>query len=206
MFEPDETWAACVQTGALRAQSEWNRRGGVDGVPLELVRLPKTARWRNAGAQLARFIVERDLCAVIGPSDRAAAHVAAQVATRLRVPIITLCSDPALTAAKDPWIFCAAACDREPAAHGSASVLSVPGDGRHALGAALGHGAMHAVARAAEATGASRDSIREGLARIRRSPRRAGLEWFRTAGKREERSNAGNAPATDAVCSGKHHE
>jgi len=115
LFEPEESWADCIQSGALLAQSEWNGRGEAGGVVVELVRLPKTAAWRDAGAQLARFIVERDLCAVIGPSESAAAHVAVQVATRLRVPIITFSSDSALTAAKAPWIFSAVPSDLEQA-------------------------------------------------------------------------------------------
>ena len=136
LFEPDAAWADRIQAGALEAQAEWNGRGGVAGSSLELVRLPSTAPWRGAGAQLARFIVEHDLCALIGPSDSASAHIAVQVATRLRVPIIALSADPTLTAAKDPWIFAGVPSDLEqarallrralPRPEGRAALLVVP--------------------------------------------------------------------------------
>ncbi len=138
LFEPDPATADQVERSALLVQSDWNQRGGVHGRALRVVRIPAASGWQDGGAKLAQFIQKHKLCAVIGPHDADSAHVAAQVATRMRVPILTLCADPTLTAAKDPWIF----------------------------RASTGDEALQAVARAAQAQGASRDAIREGLAQL----------------------------------------
>ncbi len=48
---------------------------------------------------------ERPFGALVGGEDPVAAHVAAQIATRARVPYLTLSGAPDLTRIGDPWIF-----------------------------------------------------------------------------------------------------
>ena len=107
--------AEALAAGAEAAVAEANARGGVDGRPLQLVKLVSPRPWRDGASMMARLIFDEGLAALIGPLDGAAAHVAAQIATRKRIPLITLSPEAALTRAMDPWVF-----------------RGVPGDGEQA--------------------------------------------------------------------------
>jgi len=104
-----------LASGASVAAAEINASGGIDGRRLQLVVLEPASPWRDTGSLLARTIFTDGLSALIGPTEAASAHVAAQVGTKSRIPVITLAAEDSLTQAGDPWIF-----------------RGIPGDGQQA--------------------------------------------------------------------------
>ncbi len=104
------TGAQCVR-GAEQAAAEANATGGIDGKPVELVRASPAQPWRGFAKQTAELIALPDLVALVGPIDGVEGHLAAQIATRNRIPIVGLFSDISLTRAFDPWIFRGAPAD-----------------------------------------------------------------------------------------------
>jgi hypothetical protein len=94
-----------VARGAAAAVAEVNADGGIDGRLLELVRLRAPEPWRDGAMLTARLAFEGDVVALIGPVDPDGAHVAAQIATKRRIPVVTLTSDESLTRVQDPWVL-----------------------------------------------------------------------------------------------------
>jgi ABC-type branched-subunit amino acid transport system substrate-binding protein len=94
-----------LTAGARAAVAQINARDGVNGRPLRVVRLPAGRPWSDGARLMARLIFAEKPVALIGPSDRASAHLAAQIATRSRVPVITLSPEGSLTRAGNPWVF-----------------------------------------------------------------------------------------------------
>lgn len=103
--------------GAARAADEINRAGGVGGRELRLFRMPPSKDpWMDGAASLARFAYSNGLDAMIGPDGRELSHLAAQIATKKRIPLISLSAGDALTRVMDPWIFRGVPDDRVQAA------------------------------------------------------------------------------------------
>ncbi len=99
--------------GARSAAAEINRDGGIGGRRVEMVALPPaTEAWRDAAAEIARLVFEKHVGVLVGPADGTGSHVAAQIATRARVPLITLSAESSLTKAGSPWVFQAVPDDR----------------------------------------------------------------------------------------------
>jgi len=96
--------ADALAAGARSAVAEVNASGGIDGRPLHLVRAAPARPWNGAG-RISALVFQQDLIAVIGPEDGATAHTVAQIATRRRVPVITLAAEDSLTRALDPWVL-----------------------------------------------------------------------------------------------------
>lgn len=105
LLEPPGPWGDRVAAGAEAAAASVNAQGGIAGRRLEVVRLDPGRPWRDGPRRVARLILEQDLVALIGPTDAVAAHEAAQVATKLCRPLITLSPEGSLTAVGDPWIL-----------------------------------------------------------------------------------------------------
>jgi len=94
-----------LAAGAAEAVAQLNAEGGINGRSVALVSLPPARPWRDGAGETARLLLASSPVALIGPADRAGAHVAAQIATRWRLPLIVLTPAQSLTRAKDPWIF-----------------------------------------------------------------------------------------------------
>lgn len=94
-----------LAASAAEAVAELNAEGGIDGRLVALVSLSPPRPWRDGAGETARLLLESSAVALIGPADRAGAHVAAQIATRWRRPLIALSPAQTLTRVKDPWIF-----------------------------------------------------------------------------------------------------
>lgn len=116
LFESGGLQGASLVRGAESAVTRINAEGGVCGRPLELLRLSVPGPWRDIAGLMARAVFEEDLVAVVGPADRRGAHLAAQIVTRRRVPLLALSAGTALTRVKDPWIYQGVPDDREQAA------------------------------------------------------------------------------------------
>ncbi len=91
--------------GVEAAIREINEEGGMAGHQLELVRLQESRPWFNGGGRVAQLAVQEGLVALIGAGTGAGAHVMAQIATRLRIPLVVLSAEDSLTRTMDPWVF-----------------------------------------------------------------------------------------------------
>jgi len=94
-----------LTTGAEKAVEEINAAGGIDGLRLDLVTLAVHGPWRDGADLTARLVFDNRVVGLIGPTDGELAHVAAQIATRKRIPVITLSPEESLTRAMVPWVF-----------------------------------------------------------------------------------------------------
>ncbi|MBI4676591.1 MAG: amino acid ABC transporter substrate-binding protein [Elusimicrobia bacterium] len=115
LLETPGTFAGRMAAGARAAADEVNASGGVGGRPLSLRLIQDPNPWKTGAGLMARLSSEPGLAALIGPQDGAGAHLAAQIATRRRIPIIVLSPEESLTQAKDPWVFRAVPDDAEQA-------------------------------------------------------------------------------------------
>lgn len=121
--------------GAMSAAAEVNRDGGIDGRRVEIAVLqPATGAWRDTASNLGRLLFEEHVVALMGARDGATAHVAAQIATRARVPLITLSAESSLTRAGSPWVFRAVPDDRAQVRALLAAAFATP-RGRRAIAA-----------------------------------------------------------------------
>ncbi|MFQ5763292.1 MAG: ABC transporter substrate-binding protein [Rhodospirillales bacterium] len=142
-----DPWSASLAAGAAAAAERINRAGGINDHPLVLTSLPVARPWQDGAARIARLAAAPGTVALLGAADGAEAHLAAQVATRLRLPLITVSPEVTLTQAGSTWVFRAVADDREQArsllarlpggAAGRRGVLVVPAgrEGRERLAA-----------------------------------------------------------------------
>jgi hypothetical protein len=128
----DDPWSLALMAGAQEAAAVIRRQGGVDGRPLNLVPLPVSRPWRDGAAPIAHLAADPDTVALLSGGDGATAHMTAQVAARLRLPLLTASPETSLTQAGAVWVFRTVADDRRQAA---AVLNQVPGgpSGRQAL-------------------------------------------------------------------------
>jgi phosphoribosylcarboxyaminoimidazole (NCAIR) mutase len=70
----------------------------------EVVGIPSELAWGKSSSQLVDLIYKREAVALIA-TDRAAAHLAEQIAVKSFLPVIALSSDRKLTSTNIPWIF-----------------------------------------------------------------------------------------------------
>lgn len=119
--------------GARAAAAEVNAGGGVRGRPLRLVYLPPARPWADGPGRLARLVFDEDVVALVGPVDPIGAHVAGQIGTRSRIPVITLSSEDSLTRAGVPWILRGVPSDVAQARAGLERSLAAPRGARAAI-------------------------------------------------------------------------
>lgn len=124
--------------GARAAASEVNGAGGVRGRPVRLVHLPPSRPWVDGPGRLARLVFEENVVALVGPVDPIGAHVAAQIGTRSRIPVITLSPEDSLTRAGVPWVLRGIPSDAAQARAGLERALAVPGGARAAIAVPAG--------------------------------------------------------------------
>ena len=99
------TFGGFLSAGARAAAEAANQAGGIAGRPVAVRELADADPWKSGAGRIARLLDEPGLAALVGPQDGSAAHVAVQVATRRRIPIIALSPEASLTEAGDPWVF-----------------------------------------------------------------------------------------------------
>jgi len=136
--------------GAIAAAADLNAAGGVDGRYVRLIPVQATGPWQGVAPAIARLVFDHDVVALIGAADGATGHLAAQVATRARVPLVTTSLDGTLGQAHDPWIVRALPSDR-------AQVIALLRD-------VATDGSTYAVVPAGRGGRARRRAIRSGLA------------------------------------------
>lgn len=103
LFAPDTGDASM---GARLAIELRNAGGGLRGTPLRLVERWSDDPWRGGAREMVRLVYEDSVWAVLGSVTGDATHVAEQVATKARVPLLApVSADPTLTYIRIPWIF-----------------------------------------------------------------------------------------------------
>jgi ABC-type branched-subunit amino acid transport system substrate-binding protein len=91
--------------GAALAAAELNGSGGMGGQPIELLQVAPAHPWRDGASLTARLAFEANVIALVGPADGIGSHVAAQIATRKRIPLLSIAPEDTLTETHVPWVF-----------------------------------------------------------------------------------------------------
>jgi branched-chain amino acid transport system substrate-binding protein len=98
--------------GALLAQDELNRAGGHGGRPFRLLPAWSSGPWGAAVVSLTHRVFDDRVWAIIGAPDGAATHLAAQVAIKANLLVLSPGStDVSVHAASSPWMFSLSAGD-----------------------------------------------------------------------------------------------
>ena len=100
LVEVDRSVAAAISAAALVALADVK-----DASVTLAMHDPAKGPWDGTGTAIARMLDGDPLVALVGATDGATAHIAAQIATRRRIPLFTLSPEDTLTRAFDPWIF-----------------------------------------------------------------------------------------------------
>ncbi|HEX6880817.1 MAG TPA: ABC transporter substrate-binding protein, partial [Terriglobales bacterium] len=92
--------------GARLAIEDANREGGYHGKPYRLVPVWDANPWTGGVGKLARAVESEKAWAIIGGTDGATIHLAAQVTTRLPIVVLNAAAtDRSIHNANVPWIF-----------------------------------------------------------------------------------------------------
>jgi len=60
--------------------------------------------WGKASSELVKLVYDPDVIGVV-TTDRAASHLAEQLAVKVMFPVVAISADPTLTSTNVPWIF-----------------------------------------------------------------------------------------------------
>jgi ABC-type branched-subunit amino acid transport system substrate-binding protein len=103
LFAPDTGDAL---NGASLAVEELNAAGGFRGTPFRIVARWTEDPWGSGAGEMVRLAYDDSVWAVLGSVDGAGTHIAEQVATKARIPLLSpISADPSLTHIRIPWIF-----------------------------------------------------------------------------------------------------
>lgn len=92
--------------GATLALEQANADGGYRGKPFRLVIRWAPDPWRAGSNMVIRLVYEDRVWAVIGSIDGDSTHVAEQIVTKARVPLLSpIATDSTLTYIRIPWMF-----------------------------------------------------------------------------------------------------
>ena len=104
--KPDDPIGGPMVNGASLAIEEANEGGGFYGIPYCLVKRWSNDPWRAGSKEMVRLVYQDSVWAVIGSFNGSATHIAEQVATKARIPLLSpVSADPTLTYIRIPWIF-----------------------------------------------------------------------------------------------------
>lgn len=99
--EGGDLWCA-----ASLAVEQANQQGGYRGKPFRLVARWSDNPWTGGAAHLTRMVYEDGVWAILGGIDSASMHLAEQVTTKARLPLVCAASsDRTANSAIVPWIF-----------------------------------------------------------------------------------------------------
>jgi ABC-type branched-subunit amino acid transport system substrate-binding protein len=97
-----------LKTGELRIGVFGPNAGklvaGIKQDGFRLIPVPSEQNWGKSSTALVELVYKDKVAGIIA-TDRASAHLAAQIAVKTFVPVIALSSDKTLTSTNIPWIF-----------------------------------------------------------------------------------------------------
>jgi branched-chain amino acid transport system substrate-binding protein len=95
-----------AQHGAELAVRNANIKGGLNGIPFQLVTLSMEGPWGTGSKQAVKLIFEEKVWALLGSHDGRNAHLVEQAATKTQVVFVSAwAGDPTLSQAFVPWFF-----------------------------------------------------------------------------------------------------
>ena len=99
--EAGDLWCA-----AVLAIEQANQQGGYRGKPFRLVARWSDNPWTGGAAQLTQMVYADGVWAIVGGIDSASTHLAEQVTTKARLPLVCAAStDRTANSAIVPWMF-----------------------------------------------------------------------------------------------------
>jgi branched-chain amino acid transport system substrate-binding protein len=102
--------------GAEIAVNEANRKGGLNGIPFELVTRYMEGPWGTGSKEAVSLIFEEKVWAILGSHDGRNAHLVEQAATKATIVFMSSwAGDPTLSQAFVPWFFNCVPNDRQQA-------------------------------------------------------------------------------------------
>jgi branched-chain amino acid transport system substrate-binding protein len=102
---PDKKSLA-AKNGAELAVAEANKRGGINGRPVELAIRSMEGPWGTGAKETVNLIFNDEVCAILASIDGRNAHLVEQVATKSRVVLLSAWTgDPTLSQAFVPWFY-----------------------------------------------------------------------------------------------------
>jgi branched-chain amino acid transport system substrate-binding protein len=105
-YDPSEPVAGPILKAVDMAIAEFNSAGGFYGIPFRLKTRWSYNPWGAGSKEMIKLVYEDSVWAVIGSMDGAATHIAQQIVTKARVPLLSpISADPTLTYIRVPWIF-----------------------------------------------------------------------------------------------------
>lgn len=109
LYAPGDPQSRVVQSmirGASIAIDEANRAGGYQGKPFRILCPHVDDPWSGGSKIMTDLVYHGRVWAVVGASSSESTHIAEQVCTKTRVPLLSpVSSDPSLTHIRIPWIF-----------------------------------------------------------------------------------------------------
>lgn len=108
LFAPDKEAPTGISMtrGAQLAVKDLNRAGGYYGLPFRIVQRWAFDPWGAGSREMIKLAYKDSVLAVIGSTDGNTTHIAEQIVTKARIPLISpVSSDPTLTYINLPWIF-----------------------------------------------------------------------------------------------------
>jgi len=95
-----------ARNGAELAIRRANEKGGVNGLPFQLLIRSMEGPWGTGSKEAVSLIFDENVIAIMGSHDGRNAHIVEQVATKSRVVFLSAwASDPTLSQAFVPWFF-----------------------------------------------------------------------------------------------------
>lgn len=105
-YDPADPVAEPILQAAELAISEFNSNNGYHGLPFRLKTRWSYNPWGAGSKEMIKLVYEDSVWAVIGSLDGTATHIAQQIVTKARVPLLSpVSADPTLTYIRIPWIF-----------------------------------------------------------------------------------------------------
>ena len=103
-----------VADGVRLAFEEANGRGGYSGLPFEAMVRDDLPTWGSSAGALVEMTYDDGLWALIGSTESNTTHIAARLALKINLPIVTVNSpDPTITEHAIPWIVRLSPDDRQ---------------------------------------------------------------------------------------------
>jgi len=104
--DPEHALARSMLQGATLAVEQANKRGGYKGVPYLVVQRWTDGPWGSGSREMVRLVYGDRVWGVIGSISGDSTHVAQQIVTKARLPLVApLSTDATLTHIRIPWIF-----------------------------------------------------------------------------------------------------
>ena len=92
--------------GAEMAVGKEKKKGGINGLPIQLVTRSMAGSWGTGSTQAVDLIFKENVWAILGSHDGRNAHLVEQATTKTRVVFLSAwTSDPTLSQAFVPWYF-----------------------------------------------------------------------------------------------------